>query len=178
MQDLNLGDCLLKSRGAYFLADVLDVQHKMLENVDLSFNEIRANAGVELANALQSKEHLKNLNLDGNLFGTDGCGQIKDIMDASINPNALAEFEEDESEDEGEENDDDDDDDGDDDERGESAGDETVSEEEAESYEGEEYEEDYAEDIENENYIAETSGSESDVQAKERNSFVKEKVKD
>lgn len=66
LQDINFGDCLLKTHGAYHFAEALSENHHQLEVVDLSFNEIGADGGVVLAEALQNKKNLNRLNLDGN----------------------------------------------------------------------------------------------------------------
>ncbi|XP_054745002.1 ran GTPase-activating protein [Anastrepha obliqua] len=117
LQEINFGDCLLKNHGAYHFAEALAENHSQLEVVDLGFNEIGANGGVVLVEALQNKPNLKTLNLDGNQFGYEGRERIKEIMELSANPGALGSFDEDQSEgedDEDEEADDDDDDDEDD----------------------------------------------------------------
>uniref|UniRef100_A0A0A1X3E5 Ran GTPase-activating protein n=1 Tax=Zeugodacus cucurbitae TaxID=28588 RepID=A0A0A1X3E5_ZEUCU len=116
LQDINFGDCLLKTHGAYHFAEALSENHHQLEVVDLGFNEIGADGGVVLAEALQNKKNLKRLNLDGNQFGYEGRERIREIIGSSANPNALESLEEDQSECEDDEDEDGDDDDEDDDE--------------------------------------------------------------
>ncbi|XP_036321813.1 ran GTPase-activating protein [Rhagoletis pomonella] len=119
LQEINFGDCLLKTHGAYHFAESLTENHLLLEVVDLGFNEIGADGGVVLAEALQNKPNLKRINLDGNQFGYEGRERIIEIIESSANPNALESLEEDQSECEDNEEDgadeDDDDDEGDED---------------------------------------------------------------
>ncbi|XP_067625568.1 ran GTPase-activating protein [Eurosta solidaginis] len=98
LQEINIAYCLLKTHGAYHFAEALSEKHLQLEIVDLGGNEIGANGGIVLAEALQNKPNLKKLNLDGNQFGSEARERIKEIMNASSNPAALESLEEDESE--------------------------------------------------------------------------------
>lgn len=66
MREINFGDCLLKTNGAYHFAEALEENHRELEIVDLGFNEIGPDGGLVLVSALQNKPNLKRLNLDGN----------------------------------------------------------------------------------------------------------------
>lgn len=63
---INFGDCLLKTNGAYHLAEALEENHRNLDAVDFSFNEIGADGGIVLVTALQNKPNLKKVNVDGN----------------------------------------------------------------------------------------------------------------
>ncbi|XP_037927435.1 ran GTPase-activating protein-like [Teleopsis dalmanni] len=100
IREINFGDCLVKTDGAYLFADALADDHKNLEVLDLSFNEINGEGGICLANAMLNKPNLKTFNLDGNVLGSDGLKTIIECMKAAINPNAFVEVEENESENE------------------------------------------------------------------------------
>lgn len=66
MEDLNLGDCLLKTKGAVLIGEALQDGHPLLKRVDLGFNEIGMNGGISIANAMSNKSELEHLNLNGN----------------------------------------------------------------------------------------------------------------
>lgn len=66
MEEINFGDCLLKTKGAVILGEALIDSHPALETVNLGFNEIGANGGCTIAAAMQNKEQLQSLNLNGN----------------------------------------------------------------------------------------------------------------
>lgn len=66
MREINFGDCLLKTNGAYHFAEALEENHHELEILDLGFNEIGPDGGLVLVTALQNKPNLKKVNLDGN----------------------------------------------------------------------------------------------------------------
>lgn len=67
LQEINFGDCLLKTRGAIALAEALQDEHKQLGVLNLSFNEIRADGGYAVAMAVENKPLLEILDLNGNM---------------------------------------------------------------------------------------------------------------
>lgn len=69
LREINFGDCLLKTNGAYHFAEALEENHTELEVVDLGFNEIGPDGGLVLATAMQNKPNLQKLFLDGNQVG-------------------------------------------------------------------------------------------------------------
>ena len=66
MEDLNFGDCLLKTTGAVLLAEALQDGHQNLKNVNLGYNEIGANGGLSIATAMENKVNINKLTLNGN----------------------------------------------------------------------------------------------------------------
>lgn len=112
---LNLGDCLLKTAGAELIANAIKSGHGDLEELYLDSNEIRFEGGKSIVNAVANKTKLKTLKIDGNQFGSAGCGKLMRQLKDSGKRHVLDEIEEDEEPDD----DDDDTDDNDaDDENG------------------------------------------------------------
>jgi len=109
LEELNLGDCLLKTKGALSLAEALEIHgnHTSLRCLDLSNNELRADAGNAIAKATHDKSLLTNLQLDGNCFGTEGCENLRQILIKLGRIDALNSLDEDYTEDEEEEDDED-----------------------------------------------------------------------
>lgn len=151
LREVNFGDCLVKTNGAYHLGEALETSNEQLESIDLSFNEINSDGGLVLVGAMKNKPKLRYLNLDGNCFRSEGCNQIIAEMSKLPNPKALQPFEEDNSTDE--EQDDDEDEEGEG-EGGELEEDYDDEEEETDDHEhgndtteeADENEEDYAEE--------------------------------
>lgn len=77
LKQINFGDCLLKTKGATVLAQALKNLHVNLEELILSFNEIRKEGGIEVVSAMANKIKLKTLILDGNLFGEKGKQELE-----------------------------------------------------------------------------------------------------
>ena len=73
---LNLGDCLLKTKGANLIAEALQSSHTDLEELYLDANEIRYEGGKSIVSSVANKTKLKVLKIDGNQFGSDGCGKL------------------------------------------------------------------------------------------------------
>jgi len=76
------------------------MDQRNLESVDLSFNEIKADGGLALAEAMVSKPNLQSLNLNGNMFGSEGREQISETLTRIDKVNSLLELVDDESDDE------------------------------------------------------------------------------
>lgn len=66
LEEINFGDCLLKTRGAVILGEALHDEHLALEKLILDNNEIGPNGGLVIASAMHNKEQLSLLNLNGN----------------------------------------------------------------------------------------------------------------
>lgn len=66
LEEINFGDCLLKTKGAVILGDALRDEHLGLERLTLDHNEISGDGGFLIASAMQNKEQLQSLNLNGN----------------------------------------------------------------------------------------------------------------
>jgi Ran GTPase-activating protein 1 len=105
LQVLNLGDCLLKTKGAQLIADALKSGHTELEELYLDANEIRYDGGESIIAAIANKSKLKILKIDGNQFGSDGCGKLMKQLKDSGKRHVLEEIEDDEEPDDDEDED-------------------------------------------------------------------------
>ncbi|XP_044763709.1 ran GTPase-activating protein 1 [Coccinella septempunctata] len=103
LKEINFGDCLLKTKGATVLAKALKDKHENLEQLTLGFNEIRKEGGIAVVEALGNKPKLKNVILDGNQFGDDGCDEIKKNFAKIGKYDASLSLEEDEGDDDADE---------------------------------------------------------------------------
>lgn len=70
LEEINFGDCLLKTRGAIILGEALQDGHLSLEVLNLEANEIGPNGGFAIASAMENKEQLASLNLNSNQVNT------------------------------------------------------------------------------------------------------------
>ena len=100
---LNLGDCLLKTKGAQLIAEALKFGHPDLEELYFDSNEIRYDGGKSIVDIVGNKSQLKILKLDGNQFGSDGCGRLMKQLTDSGKRHVLDEIEDDEEPDDEEE---------------------------------------------------------------------------
>jgi len=105
LERLDLGDCLIRSKGAKIVAENLQGLPN-LRQVNLSYNEINAIAGIAVANATGSLKLLENLNLNGNQFGEVGCEEVLEAMKALKSEHKLVELDEDNGEPDEEDEDD------------------------------------------------------------------------
>lgn len=130
LRDINLGDCLLRTGGAVLLCDALQDGHTELEVLNLGFNEIGPNGGMAVVAAVQNKERLRSLVLNGNQFGQDCREQIWEKLDIMGRLHGLDALDDDDSDNEADdESEYDDEDDGNDDEDDEDDDDEDEEEE-------------------------------------------------
>ncbi|GFU45943.1 ran GTPase-activating protein 1 [Nephila pilipes] len=106
LEMLNLGDCLVRTGGAMAIADALEVGCPGIRNINLGFNELDIEGGEAIIEAMERKDNLETLILNGNNFGEEGCQFIKDRMTELRKLDSLGSLDEDEGE-----NDEDDDDD-------------------------------------------------------------------
>lgn len=73
LEEINFGDCLLKTKGAIILGEALSDEHLALETLILDNNEIGPNGGFCIASAMYNKEQLQTLNLNGNQVRSQNC---------------------------------------------------------------------------------------------------------
>lgn len=106
LEILNLGDCLVRTGGALVLANALDKACPAIRNINLGFNELDVEGGDAIIEAMEHKDKLEILTLNGNNFGEEGCQFIKEKMLEIGKLESLGSL----SEDEGENDEDDDDD--------------------------------------------------------------------
>uniref|UniRef100_A0A8B9KBW7 Ran GTPase-activating protein 1 n=1 Tax=Astyanax mexicanus TaxID=7994 RepID=A0A8B9KBW7_ASTMX len=132
VQVINFGDCLVRSEGAVAIAEALKEGLPILKELNLSFGEITEEAALAVAKAVEHKDQLEKLDLNGNCFGEDGCQNLRDLMENINMGDLLGSL----SDDEGEPEDDDDEDDDDDDEDEDDDEEEDVDEEEETEEEG------------------------------------------
>jgi Ran GTPase-activating protein 1 len=161
LEYVNFGDCLLRSKGALLLVNSL-INNKNLKELVISFNEIDATSGMEIAQFLVSpKNHfdsLKYIDLNGNKFGEDVKDEITKLF-SQHDENILGTLSEDEGEDDEDEIDEEDEVEEEEEEEEEEEADEydDYDEDDYEDYEGEEDE--VQEDEEEEEKITEKYGS-------------------
>uniref|UniRef100_A0A1B0DIE2 Ran-GTPase activating protein 1 C-terminal domain-containing protein n=1 Tax=Phlebotomus papatasi TaxID=29031 RepID=A0A1B0DIE2_PHLPP len=98
LREINFGDCLLKTRGATLLSEVLSDEHEALEILNLTNNEIGPNGGLSLASAMANKINLQSLLLDGNQFGQECREMIMEELRLFNLEHTLGSLEEDDSE--------------------------------------------------------------------------------
>ena len=102
---LNIGECLLRPKGAASIFKVLTEGHALLERLYLSFNEIDQETAELIPAMLKNKKDLILLELNGNEFNPEGrvVKDIQDILRAHDHGDALDELDEMEYESEEEE---------------------------------------------------------------------------
>ncbi|KAM6386153.1 ran GTPase-activating protein 1 isoform 1-T1 [Alca torda] len=120
---INFGDCLVRSKGAVAIADAVKEGLHKLKELNLSFCEIKRDAALTVAEAIEDKAELEKLDLNGNYLGEEGCEQLQEILEGFNMASVLGSL----SDDEGEEEDDDEEE-----EEGEAEEDEEEEEEEEE----------------------------------------------
>uniref|UniRef100_A0A8B9Z1I2 Ran GTPase-activating protein 1 n=1 Tax=Buteo japonicus TaxID=224669 RepID=A0A8B9Z1I2_9AVES len=98
---INFGDCLVRSKGAVAIADAVKEGLHKLKELNLSFCEIKRDAALTVAEAIEDKTELEKLDLNGNCLGEEGCEQLQEILEG-FNM-AAEEDDEEEEEDEDEE---------------------------------------------------------------------------
>lgn len=150
LEYVNFGDCLLRSKGAVQIMRAL-VDNPNLKELILSFNEINAQAGMEIADLLNRNRkinaNMKLIDLNGNKFGDEVKMEIEQRLKAF--GDALHTLSEDEGESDEEEEEEEEGLEEEEEEEVEEA--EEAEEEEEEEYEeGEEYDEGEEESYEDE----------------------------
>ncbi|XP_048210729.1 ran GTPase-activating protein 1 isoform X2 [Perognathus longimembris pacificus] len=102
---INFGDCLVRSKGAVAIADAVRGGLPKLQELNLSFCEIKRDAALAVAEAVADKTKLKKLDLNGNALGDDGCKQLREVLDGFHMTKMLASLSDDEGEDDEEDDD-------------------------------------------------------------------------
>ncbi|NXU48358.1 RAGP1 protein, partial [Turnix velox] len=105
---INFGDCLVRSKGAVAIADAVKEGLHKLKELNLSFCEIKRDAALTVAEAIENKAELEKLDLNGNYLGEEGCEQLQEILEGFNMAAVLGSL----SDDEGEEDDDDEEEEG------------------------------------------------------------------
>ncbi|XP_010283011.1 PREDICTED: ran GTPase-activating protein 1 [Phaethon lepturus] len=100
---INFGDCLVRSKGAVAIADAVKEGLHKLKELNLSFCEIKRDAALTVAEAIEDKTELEKLDLNGNCLGEEGCEQLQEILEGFSMATVLGSL----SDDEGEEEEDD-----------------------------------------------------------------------
>ncbi|MBN3302423.1 RAGP1 protein, partial [Amia calva] len=131
VQVINFGDCLVRSEGALAIAEALREGLPILKELNLSFGEITEEAALEVAQAVEHKDQLEKLDLNGNCIGEDGCKALKEVMDSMKMGDLLGSL----SDDEGEPEDDEDEEEGEDEEEEEEEDENEAEEDEEEGQE-------------------------------------------
>ncbi|NXI44006.1 RAGP1 protein, partial [Galbula dea] len=111
---INFGDCLVRSKGAVAIADAVKEGLHKLKELNLSFCEIKRDAALTVAGAIEDKAEFEKLDLNGNSLGEEGCEQLREILEGFNMAAVLGSLsdddgEEEEEEDEEEEEEDDED---------------------------------------------------------------------
>ncbi|KFW12186.1 Ran GTPase-activating protein 1, partial [Eurypyga helias] len=103
---INFGDCLVRSKGAVAIAVAVREGLHKLKELNLSFCEIKRDAALTVAEAIEDKAELEKLDLNGNCLGEDGCEQLQETLEGfnmAAVLGSLSDDEGDEEEDEDEE---------------------------------------------------------------------------
>ncbi|XP_009075278.1 PREDICTED: ran GTPase-activating protein 1 [Acanthisitta chloris] len=79
---INFGDCLVRSKGAVAIADAVKEGLNKLKELNLSFCEIKRDAALTVAEAIEDKAELEKLDLNGNYLGEEGCEQLQEILES------------------------------------------------------------------------------------------------
>ncbi|KAL7883543.1 hypothetical protein SRHO_G00012010 [Serrasalmus rhombeus] len=144
VQVINFGDCLVRSEGAIAIAEALTDGLPILKELNLSFGEITEEAALAVAKAVERKDQLEKLDLNGNCLGEEGCQNLRELMQNMNMEDMLGSLSDDEGE--PEEDDDEDDEEDEEDEEEEDEEDDDEDEEEEEDVDEEEENEEEGED--------------------------------
>eukprot|EP00123_Amoebidium_parasiticum_P000894 comp11814_c0_seq1/m.6432 comp11814_c0_seq1/g.6432 ORF comp11814_c0_seq1/g.6432 comp11814_c0_seq1/m.6432 type:complete len:794 (-) comp11814_c0_seq1:236-2617(-) len=96
VRSLDLGDCLLGPEGTAVVAKALAAAHPKLEMLNLSYNDIDDTGAIAVADMVQNKHNLVQLDLDGNMIHSRGLAAIESALDHLGRPEALAPMDENE----------------------------------------------------------------------------------
>ncbi|NXP54572.1 RAGP1 protein, partial [Heliornis fulica] len=99
---INFGDCLVRSKGAVAIADAVKEGLHKLKELNLSFCEIKRDAALTVAEAIEDKAELEKLDLNGNCLGEEGCEQLQEILEGFNMAAVLGSLSDDEGEEEDE----------------------------------------------------------------------------
>ncbi|XP_051492267.1 ran GTPase-activating protein 1 isoform X1 [Apus apus] len=106
---INFGDCLVRSKGAVAIADAVKEGLHKLKELNLSFCEIKRDAALTVAEAIEDKAELEKLDLNGNCLGEEGCEQLQEILEGFNMATVLGSLSDDEGEEEDDEEEEDED---------------------------------------------------------------------
>ncbi|KFW10398.1 Ran GTPase-activating protein 1, partial [Fulmarus glacialis] len=107
---INFGDCLVRSKGAVAIADAVKEGLHKLKELNLSFCEIKRDAALTVAEAIEDKAELEKLDLNGNCLGEEGCEQLQEILEGFNMAAVLGSLTDDEGEEEDDEEEEEDED--------------------------------------------------------------------
>uniref|UniRef100_H2YNM0 Ran-GTPase activating protein 1 C-terminal domain-containing protein n=1 Tax=Ciona savignyi TaxID=51511 RepID=H2YNM0_CIOSA len=96
LEIVNFGDCLVRTKGAEAIGQCLEVSNPNLKELHLSFGEIQLEGGIAVCTAMENKEFLQKLDLNGNKFGEEGVDEVKDRGNDFRSKNALMSLDDDE----------------------------------------------------------------------------------
>ncbi|NXI52863.1 RAGP1 protein, partial [Chloroceryle aenea] len=102
---INFGDCLVRSKGAVAIADAVKEGLHKLKELNLSFCEIKRDAALTVAEAIEDKAELEKLDLNGNCLGEEGCEHLHEILEGFNMAAVLGSLSDDEGEEDEEEED-------------------------------------------------------------------------
>ncbi|XP_018862307.2 ran GTPase-activating protein 1 isoform X2 [Parus major] len=100
---INFGDCLVRSKGAVAIADAVKEGLHKLKELNLSFCEIKRDAALTVAEAIEDKTELEKLDLNGNCLGEEVCEQLHEILEGFNMASVLGSLSDDEGEEDEEE---------------------------------------------------------------------------
>ncbi|KAG8556496.1 hypothetical protein GDO81_018096 [Engystomops pustulosus] len=140
VEHINFGDCLVRSKGALAIAGALREGLHKIKELNLSFCEIKRDAAISLAEAIEDKSQLEKLDINGNGLGEEGCEHVQEILESYNMSSVLASLSDDEGDDDEDDDDDEEDEEEDDDDEEEEEDDDDEEEEEEEEEEGDEEE--------------------------------------
>ncbi|XP_050843656.1 ran GTPase-activating protein 1-like [Serinus canaria] len=100
---INFGDCLVHSKGAAAIADAVKEGLHKLKELNLSFCEIKRDAALTVAEAIEDKTELEKLDLNGNCLGEEVCEQLHEILEGFNMASVLGSLSDDEGEEDDEE---------------------------------------------------------------------------
>uniref|UniRef100_A0A8C3RK88 Ran GTPase-activating protein 1 n=1 Tax=Cyanoderma ruficeps TaxID=181631 RepID=A0A8C3RK88_9PASS len=97
---INFGDCLVRSKGAVAIADAVKEGLHKLKELNLSFCEIKRDAALTVAEAIEDKTELEKLDLNGNCLGEEVCEQLHDMLEGFNMASVLGSLSDDEGDEE------------------------------------------------------------------------------
>ncbi|XP_015779681.1 PREDICTED: ran GTPase-activating protein 1-like isoform X1 [Acropora digitifera] len=98
LEVINFGDCLVKTEGAKELAKSLRSGVNNLQELNLSYGEINKEGALAIVEALESKDCLKKLELNGNAIGDDGIKEVRGWLESNGCLHTLGSMKDDEGE--------------------------------------------------------------------------------
>lgn len=81
LEVINFGDCLIRTEGAAALGRALKDSNGNLKKLILAFGEVKLEGGLAVCEAMKNKEHLEEVDLNGNEFGEEGCDEVRQLAE-------------------------------------------------------------------------------------------------